>query len=88
MKREDNFVLKPEVLDAHCAKNPDRTRLMILNYPNNPTGTCMKKEELRDIARICRKYDIMLFSVLQPAVAERFLTVSLLGQVQDCCPGR
>src|SRR5687767_14903790 len=32
-----------------------RTRLLILNYPHNPTGGCLRKEELQAIAEVLRK---------------------------------
>jgi aspartate/methionine/tyrosine aminotransferase len=33
-----------------------RTRLLILNYPHNPTGGCLKKEELQAIASVLRQH--------------------------------
>ena len=40
-------------------KNP---RKLILNYPNNPTGLTMGPERLSEIARICRKHEILVIS--------------------------
>ena len=33
-----------------------RTKLLILNYPHNPTGGCLKKEELQAIAQVLKKH--------------------------------
>jgi len=40
----------------------DRTRLLIINSPNNPTGAVMTKQELRDIYDLCVEKDIYLYS--------------------------
>jgi len=40
----------------------DRTRLLILNSPNNPTGAVMTKQELKDIYDLCVEKDIYLYS--------------------------
>lgn len=39
--------------------NP-KTKALIINTPNNPTGTCLSKENLEDIAKIVQKYDILV----------------------------
>lgn len=40
----------------------DRTRLLILNSPNNPTGAVMTRQELKDIYDLCVEKDIYLYS--------------------------
>jgi aspartate/methionine/tyrosine aminotransferase len=40
----------------------DKTRLLILNSPNNPTGAVMTKEELKAIYDLCVEKDIYLYS--------------------------
>ena len=40
----------------------DRTRLLILNSPSNPTGAVMTKQELKDIFDLCVEKDIYLYS--------------------------
>jgi aspartate/methionine/tyrosine aminotransferase len=40
----------------------DRTRLLILNSPNNPTGAVMTREELKAIYDLCVEKDIYLYS--------------------------
>ena len=39
-----------------------RTKLLILPYPNNPTGAIMEKEDLEQIAEVVRKHDLMVIS--------------------------
>lgn len=40
----------------------DKTRLLILNSPNNPTGAVMTRQELKDIYDLCVEKDIYLYS--------------------------
>ncbi|HHW68090.1 MAG: aminotransferase [Epulopiscium sp.] len=58
-KAEDEFRLTPEQLKAHIT---DRTKVLILPYPNNPTGGIMEKEDLEKIADILRDRDIVVIS--------------------------
>ena len=38
------------------------TRMVVINFPHNPTGAHIDREQLEDIVRICRDRDILLFS--------------------------
>ncbi len=58
-RQEDNFRLTPEALKA--AITP-KTKLLILPYPNNPTGGVMRKEQLEGIAEVLRGTDILVMS--------------------------
>jgi aspartate/methionine/tyrosine aminotransferase len=40
----------------------NRTKALIINTPNNPTGTCYKRKTMEDIARIAQKYDLIVIS--------------------------
>ena len=56
---EDGFRLTPQALEA--AITP-RTKVLVLPYPNNPTGAIMKEEHLESIAGILRERDILVLS--------------------------
>ena len=58
-KVEDKFKLTPEQLKA--AITP-KTKLLVLPYPNNPTGAIMTKEELEKIAEVLRDTNIMVLT--------------------------
>jgi len=58
-RREDEFRLSAEALKA--AITP-RTKLVIMPFPNNPTGAVMEKEDLEAIAEVLRGTDIMVLS--------------------------
>lgn len=56
---KDNFVLKAEHLER--AITP-KTKAIILTYPNNPTGAIMTEEELKEIAKVIIKHDLLVIS--------------------------
>ena len=58
-KENDNFKLTAKNLEDHITKN---TKLLILPYPNNPTGAVMRKEELEEIAKIIKKYNLLVLA--------------------------
>lgn len=58
-KEEDNFRLLPEQLKE---KITDKTKLLILPYPNNPTGGVMSKADLEAIAEVLRDTNIFVLS--------------------------
>ncbi len=59
LKAENEFRLKPEELKA--AITP-KTKVLILPFPNNPTGSIMEKEDLEAIAEIIIENDIYVMS--------------------------
>ncbi len=58
-KLENNFKLTAEELEA--AITP-KTKAVIINYPNNPTGATMGKADLEAIADVVCEHDIMVIS--------------------------
>lgn len=59
LKEENQFRLtKEELLNAITEK----TKVLILPFPNNPTGAVMTREDLEDIARVCIEKDIFVIS--------------------------
>jgi len=58
---ENNWKLTAEDLDAFC-KTHQKYKILLLNYPNNPTGTTYNAEELKEITRIAQKYGIIILS--------------------------
>lgn len=58
-KVENEFRIVPEDLEKLIT---DKTKLLILPYPNNPTGGIMEKDDLEAIADIIKKHNIMVLS--------------------------
>lgn len=59
LKEEDEFRLTPEELEA--AITP-KTKLLVLPFPNNPTGGVMEKSDLEKIAKIIIEHDLFVLS--------------------------
>lgn len=59
LKAENEFRLTPEELEA--AITP-KTKLVLLTYPNNPTGAIMEKEDLEKIAKVIIDHDLFVLS--------------------------
>ncbi|MEI7436341.1 MAG: aminotransferase class I/II-fold pyridoxal phosphate-dependent enzyme [bacterium] len=55
-RREDGFRLTREMLED---KVTPRTRALLLNFPTNPTGATMTREELAPIAEFVREHDLV-----------------------------
>ncbi|MSO14365.1 Aspartate aminotransferase [Rickettsiales endosymbiont of Trichoplax sp. H2] len=49
----DNFKLTPKVLKNHIT---NQTKLLILNSPSNPTGSCYSENELSELANVLKDY--------------------------------
>ncbi|HZJ78879.1 MAG TPA: aminotransferase class I/II-fold pyridoxal phosphate-dependent enzyme [Clostridia bacterium] len=58
-KEEDNFRLTPQALKE--AITP-KSKLLVLTYPNNPTGAIMEKEDLQAIAQIIKDTNIIVIT--------------------------
>lgn len=58
-KEENEFRLTAEELEAAIT---EKTRLLIMPYPCNPTGAVMERKDLEPIARIVRERDLFVLS--------------------------
>jgi N-succinyldiaminopimelate aminotransferase len=74
----------------------DRTRLVLLNSPHNPTGRVLARSELEAVAAVCREHDLIAVTdevyehlvfegehvplATLPGMAERTLTISSIGK--------
>ena len=59
LKAEDGFKLKPEQLEKALTK---RTKVVILPFPNNPTGAIMTREEQKKIVDVLKDRDVIIIS--------------------------
>ena len=58
-REEDNFILTPELLEKVITP---KTKAIILTYPNNPTGAIMTEEQLKAIADVIIKHDLLVIA--------------------------
>ena len=59
LKAENQFRLTPEELESAIT---DKTKVLVLPFPSNPTGGTMERKDLEAIAQVLRGTDIMVIS--------------------------
>lgn len=57
--KEDGFSLKPAALRKVIT---DKSKVLMLNFPTNPTGAVASREDLEGIARLCIEHDLIVLS--------------------------
>ena len=58
-RQEDRFRLTPEEI---LEKITPKTKILILPFPNNPTGAVMRREDMERIARVVKEHDLLVLS--------------------------
>ncbi|MCF6288187.1 MAG: pyridoxal phosphate-dependent aminotransferase [Proteobacteria bacterium] len=60
----DKWSLTPELLDKYCnhRKNPKTPLILILNYPNNPTGQTFDTQQLQALAEVMKKHKVIVIA--------------------------
>jgi len=56
---DNGFKLTPQQIDQACDKN---TKVLVINYPANPTGASYTRKELLEFAKIAKKRDLIVVS--------------------------
>ena len=59
LSHENEFRLTAEDVISHCT---DRTKILVLPFPNNPTGAVMEKADLEAVARVVEERDLFVIS--------------------------
>ena len=59
LKAENEFRLTAQELEEAIT---DKTKILVLPFPNNPTGAIMERSDLEAIAEVIRKHDILVMS--------------------------
>ncbi len=57
--KEDGFSLKPEALEKAIT---EKSRVLMLNFPTNPTGACASREDLEGIAKLAIEHDLIVMT--------------------------
>ncbi|MGN0550706.1 MAG: pyridoxal phosphate-dependent aminotransferase [Acutalibacteraceae bacterium] len=58
-KAENNFRLTAQEIESHVTP---KTKLLVLPFPNNPTGAVMRREHLEEIAKVIIKHNLVVLS--------------------------
>jgi len=77
-----DFTLKEENLRAAIT---EKTKIILINSPNNPTGMVNSQEELEMVARVAREHNLLVFSddIYNRFVYERDPDRTTLGRIYD-----
>lgn len=59
LSADTNFKLTAEKLEAALTQ---RTKALLMSYPNNPTGAIMEKKDLEPIAEVVKKHDLLVIT--------------------------
>ena len=59
---ENSYKLTADELDRMAHKVGHKQMVLILNNPNNPTGAVYTDDEMKELAQICRAYNIIVIS--------------------------
>jgi aspartate aminotransferase len=61
-RASDGWRLTPEMLNDQCRRDRERPRILVLNYPSNPTGATYATDELEALADVAREHRIVVLS--------------------------
>lgn len=59
---EEDWCITPDNLHQLCNTDSTRPRILILNYPNNPSGATYDSRQLQALADVARQYKVILIS--------------------------
>lgn len=85
-KNENNFRLTAEELEAGIT---DKTKMLVLPFPNNPTGAVMRRADLEAIAEVIEKHNIFVLSdEIYSALTygdEEHVSIASIGAMRERC---
>ena len=84
-RAEDDFALTVCALESVAT---EKSKVLILPYPNNPTGAIMTKEQLEDVARFAKERDLMIISdeiYAELTYGRRHVSVYTLDGMKERC---
>ena len=59
LQEKNEFRLTAQELEEHIT---EKTKILILPFPNNPTGAVMRREDLEAVAKVCLEHDLYVLS--------------------------
>ncbi|MBQ9420828.1 MAG: aminotransferase class I/II-fold pyridoxal phosphate-dependent enzyme [Lachnospiraceae bacterium] len=84
LQEKNEFKLQPEELEAAIT---DKTKLVFISYPNNPTGAVMNREDLEKIAEVVIRHDLfVLTDEIYSALSygdDEFVSIASLPGMRD-----
>lgn len=83
LKEDNEFKLTPELLEA--AITP-KTKAILLNYPSNPTGGFMTREDYEKIVSIIKKHEIIVITdeiYAELSYEQKFCSIAAFAEIKD-----
>ena len=83
LKEDNEFKLTPELLEA--AITP-KTKAILLNYPSNPTGGFMTREDYEKIVSIIKKHEIIVITdeiYVELSYEQKFCSIAAFDEIKD-----
>ncbi|WP_270372137.1 aminotransferase class I/II-fold pyridoxal phosphate-dependent enzyme [Thomasclavelia ramosa] len=83
LKEDNEFKLTPELLEA--AITP-KTKAILLNYPSNPTGGFMTREDYEKIVSIIKKHEIIVITdeiYAELSYEQKFCSIAAFDEIRD-----
>jgi aspartate aminotransferase len=59
---ENNYKINPKEFEKFVSELSDEQHILVLNNPHNPTGALYTKQELEDLADVCRKHNVLVLA--------------------------
>lgn len=85
LRHEDQFKLTPELLKSAITQ---KTKAIILNYPSNPTGGFMTREDYQKIVPIIKKSGIIVIAdeiYAELSYEDEFCSIASFDEIKDQC---
>ena len=82
-KEEDAFIVRADAIEKAVT---EKTKAIILTYPNNPTGAIMTKEQLEEIAAVIIKHDLLVITdeiYAELTYGKRHVSIASLPGMKD-----
>lgn len=83
LKEEDNFKLTAKALEEAIT---DKTKVVIIPFPNNPTGAIMTRDELRPIVDVLKDKNLIVISdeiYAELSYGERHVSIASFPEIKD-----
>ncbi|MCD8372672.1 MAG: aminotransferase class I/II-fold pyridoxal phosphate-dependent enzyme [Clostridia bacterium] len=82
-KAENEFIVTPELIENAIT---EKTKAIILAYPNNPTGAIMTRDQLEAIIPVIEKHDLLVISdeiYAELTYAGKHVSIASIGNMAD-----
>ena len=83
LKEENEFRITPEEIEAAIT---DKSKVLMISFPTNPTGAIMRKEHLEAIAEVIIKHDLIVISdeiYAELTYGEKHVSIASLPGMRD-----